>query len=125
ALLLAAGQLPGPVIEAMTQADELEHLASDARRVLARQPADERRHGDIVQRRELREQVVELEDEADVAVAEARQRLLSHLERVLAVVEDVAGGRRIERSDDVQEGALAHAAGPDQGRHFPGPQRER
>src|SRR5437868_482852 len=125
ALLLAAGQLPGPVIEAVTQADQLEHLASDARRLLARQPADQRRHGGVVQRGELREQVVELEDEADVAVAEARQRLLSHLERVLAVVEDVAGGRRIERSDDVQEGALAHAAWPDQGRHFPGPQRER
>src|SRR6266850_2165560 len=116
---------PGPVVQPVTQADQLEHLSRDLLGLAARQPADQARHGRVFQRGELRQEVVELEDEPDVPVAEPRQRLLAHLERVLAVVEHVPGGGRIKRAHHVQEGALPYTAGTDQRSHLPGAQRER
>ena len=53
--------------------------------------------------------MVELEDEADLAVAERRQIALVHRRQRLAAEPDLAGGRTVERTEDVQQGALADA----------------
>ena len=62
--------------------------------------------------RALRQQVVVLEDEADVPVAEVGQLALGQGERVLAVEADGAGGRPVEGAEDVQQRALAGAGRP-------------
>ena len=70
ALLLAARQLPGLVRQALAQADALQHRARPALGVGGADAANQRRHHDVLERREVRQQMVELEDEADLAVAE-------------------------------------------------------
>ena len=74
------------------------------------------RHLDVLQRGEGRQQVVELEHEADrpgpevVHVLEPRQ--------VLACHPDLARGRLIQRAEHVQQRALATAAGPHHGQQL-------
>ena len=50
---------------------------------------------------------MELEDEADLAVAERGQLALAHRRQRLAVEPDLARGRPVERAEDVQQRALA------------------
>ena len=75
-LHLAAGQLARLVLQAVAQADALEQRGRPLRSVAALAPAspdrvaDHRRHQHVLERRELRQQVVELEDEAEGAVAQ-------------------------------------------------------
>src|SRR5437868_15522969 len=68
---------------------------------------------------------MELKYESDTMVTEGRQLLLAHGKRVAALEEHLAAGGRIERADDVQEGALPHAAGADQRGHLAGLEGER
>ena len=57
--------------------------------------------------------MVILEDEADLLVAKGGQTRLVESERILPGQPHVARGGAIERADDVQKGALARSAGPD------------
>src|SRR5690606_22078580 len=56
---------------------------------------------------EARDQVVELEHEADVAATVLRQATVVRGREVLVAVPERAGGRAIEPAEDVQEGRLA------------------
>src|SRR2546426_10478140 len=56
---------------------------------------------------------MELEDEAHLAIAEARQLRLGPREHVLAAEEDAAGSRPVERAEQVEQRALADAGLPD------------
>jgi hypothetical protein len=60
---------------------------------------------------------MELEDEADLPVAEHRQPLGAHRRELLAVELDRAARRQIERAEDLQEGRLADARGADHRDH--------
>ena len=70
ALLLAAGEFSGLVMEPLSQADFLEQDGGFLLDVLERASLDERRHAGVFERGELRQQMVKLKDEADPAVAE-------------------------------------------------------
>jgi hypothetical protein len=48
-----------------------------------------------------------LEDEADVSVAECRLLALGQLKRIGAVEGDGARGRRLQRTENIQERTLA------------------
>ena len=86
ALLLAAGQLRRIVMAAVRSARP--PRAARRSRAASRRPGDLHRHADVLERRQRRNQVEELEDEADLLAAQPRQRVLA--ERVMshAVDED-------------------------------------
>src|SRR5437773_2088761 len=76
---------------------------------------DQARQHDVLERGEVAEQVVELEDEADFAVAEDGQFALRAREHVHAVEEDPAPGRLVERPQEVEERRLADPGLADDG----------
>ena len=74
ALLLAARELRRVVMPAIVQPDFVEQRLRARRRI---PPAgDLHRHQDVLERRQRRHQVEELEDEADLLAAQPRQRVL-------------------------------------------------
>jgi len=97
------------------QPDLGQHLGRLGARLGARHAADPQRHGDVVARAELGQQVVELVDEAQVAVAQrALLRGAQPGERLLHQ-RDAAGRRRIQPAQQVQQRALARARSTDDG----------
>ena len=120
ALPFAAGQLGGMVRHALGQPYLRQHLACRLARLRARLAANAQRHGHVVQRAELRQQMVELVDEAEVTVAPAP--LFGRIQRgeVAAHQFDLARGGRIQPAQQVQQRALARARGADDGQRLAG-----
>ena len=71
------------------------------------------RNHDVLDGRELRQQLVELEDEAHVAVAEVGELLLRERGGVDAVDTYRTAVGTVEGADNLQQGGLAGAAGAD------------
>ena len=82
------------------------------------------RQGDILQRREFRQQVVELVDEADAFAPEAGAVAVAEPAGLGAADQDRARIRRVEEARHVQEGRLAGARGRLQRHHLAGRQGE-
>ena len=72
ALLLAAGELTGVVFFAVGEADGVEEIARAQSRVSGGATADHRREQYVLQRGQFRHEMVELEDEAQIGVADVR-----------------------------------------------------
>ncbi len=116
-LLLAAGKLARPVLDALRRARRARAAPA---RALARRVAAGRRRcsaGIMTFSSAVKsgEQMVELEDEADLAVAETRQLAVALRRQVLAIEPHLAARRPIERAQDVQQRALADPGLPDDG----------
>ena len=77
--------------------------------------ADHDRGEDVFERRELRQQVIELKDHAEVLVAEHVAAARGEVVDAVAVEVDFAGVGRVERAEQVQQRALAAAALADDG----------
>jgi hypothetical protein len=108
ALLLPAGQLAGPVVQPLAQPELFQRLAGPPQLVTLATP-DTEGHLDVLERRELRQQVVQLEDETDVPVAVGGEPARVAGEDLLATKEQSAGVRGVETAEAVQEGRLADA----------------
>jgi hypothetical protein len=110
ALLLPAGQCRGKLVGLVGDLDSRQQLqcalAPLARRIGA---AEVHRQHDVLHRRERRQELEELEDEADVAAAPRRQ--LAFVQTLDFDVPDVQRARRryVDPADEVQEGRLAAA----------------
>src|SRR5262249_52049109 len=76
---------------------------------------EEERQLHVPLRREDGQQVVGLEDEADVGGPPARQLAAGELVEALAVHRDAPGRRRVEPADQGQQGGLARPGGPHAG----------
>ena len=120
ALLLAAAQLAGPMVAAILQAHFAEPLCRRRERLGFAQAASQQRHGDVFQSRELRQQVMKLPDVADLAIAEGRALARRKLGDVDRGAGDCSGGGRIQRTQNVQQRALARARLADDGHHLAG-----
>ena len=109
ALLLAAGELLGTVIEAMAEADELRE--GDAVCVAVGEVAAliKERDVDVLDDGELVDEVVGLEDEAERAAAKGGELVVIHRGDVLPAEEIFAGGRAVEAAEDVEEGGFSRA----------------
>ena len=70
--------------------------------------------GDVFDGGEAGDQVVELEDEADVLAAVGGQRAFVGLRQIGVAIEDAAARRDVEAADDVEERRLAGAGWPEQ-----------
>ena len=77
-------------------------------------PCDLGDHGDVLPRGKRRNEVVELEDEADVVAAVLGELLVVGLAQFLPVIADVAGGGAVEPAEDIQQRGLAAARGAEQ-----------
>ena len=107
ALLLAAGELGRAVAEPLGEADLVGELAHP---LAVRLAAGEReREHDVLGRREHRQQVEELEDEADVLTPQEREVVVGELRDVLAGDRHAALGRAVEAGEDVHQRRLAGA----------------
>ena len=114
ALPLAAGERGRQDLRLLGDADLLEQLERALAPLLARHAGVEHRQLDVAHDGGLRQQVVLLEDEADLLVADLRE--LGPREPVDALaVERVGAGRRlVEAAQDRHERRLARARRPDQ-----------
>src|SRR6185436_12788241 len=115
ALALAARELARLVLEARAEADFGEHLGRARARFARVRAPDEQRHGDILDRGELRQQVMELVDEAERGVSHPAALHFAHRAERLALDHDAARGRRIEAAEQVEQRRLARARTPDDG----------
>jgi hypothetical protein len=66
----------------------------------------------VLQARQGRQEVEELEDEADLVPPDRRQPVVSQAREARAIHDDLAGGRAIERANEVEERGLPGAGGP-------------
>ena len=94
----------GKVVEALAEADQAQRVLGRHRRL-----GDLRHQRDVLARGQARDQVVELEHEADVLAPVAREPGLVARGQLAVVEPDVAGGRRVEPAEDVQQRRLAAA----------------
>ena len=124
ALALAARELRRPVLQPRAEADLAEHVGGARARLGGGEAADAQRHRDVVERGELGQQMVELVDEAEMAVAPLA--LLGRVEgREVAAAEiDAARGRRLEAAEQMQQRALARARRADDGERLAAPDLE-
>src|SRR5829696_3792393 len=109
ALLLAAGELRGPVGQAVAQADRVDQPVEPLALRLA--PGDRQRQDDVLLRSENRDQVEELEDEAELVATQPRERSVVQPGDLHSVDRDAARCRPVETGEDVHERRLAGARG--------------
>ena len=109
ALLLAPAELLGVPAAQLLQLDQLEHVVDQLLQPGALDAPQLEREGQVLRHREVGEQGVVLEDEADVALA-GRQ-----LGDVLGVDLHAARRRVDQPGDDAQERRLPRAAGAEEG----------
>jgi hypothetical protein len=107
------------MVHARTQPNASEQIGRAALRLRRRDTANAKRHHDVFERGELAQQVVVLEHEPDLSVADSRELVIGPIVDGLATDEHVTSSRPIQRTDHVQQSALPSAALADNGDHFP------
>ena len=114
ALLLAAGQLGRPVRQAVAEVDRAHELVEQLGVAVA--PGDRQRQADVLLRAQHRQQVEELEDEADLVAPQLGQALVVEVGDLLAGDPDRALGGPVEPGQHVHQGGLARARRAHDGR---------
>ena len=109
ALLLAARQLRGQMVQARRQPHAADVLLDPPLALGRREAAIAQRDVDVVEDVEVGDQVEALEDEADLLVADARLLAVREPRDVDAVELVGSGGEGVEQAGDVQERGLARA----------------
>src|SRR5690606_40860596 len=107
ALPLAAGELPWTVRQPLAETDPLEQLARGALGLRNLDAPHEERHRDVLERRELGQQMVELVDEAERTVAQPAPLDIVEARHVLAGDDDLARRRLVETAEKLQKRRLA------------------
>jgi hypothetical protein len=107
ALALAAGELAREVVEAVGEADFVQQTPRVGFELGGRAAGDAPGEHDVLERREVRQELVELEDEADGAVAEGGEAGAGEGGHVLAADQDAARVRFVEGAEDVEQRRLA------------------
>ena len=113
ALLLSARQLVRPLAPLLGQADRLQHRLGAPPAFRRRRAHQQQRIFHVLIGRQHRHETEALEDEADVAGAEIRQRVVGQPAGVVAADFHAAAGRRVDAADQVQQRRLAAAGRPD------------
>jgi hypothetical protein len=105
ALLLAAGELGGPMRETVGDADRRDELVEPLAVGLA--PGQGERKEDVLLRVEDRHQVEALEDEAELVAPHPRQLAVLEAGELRPVDRDGARGRTVEARQEMHQGRLA------------------
>ena len=119
ALLLAARQLAGAVIGTVAQAQAPEQFAGA---LVARAPLAgvDRRHFHVARRAQVRQQVVALEDEAEVLAAQFGQLVGVEFAGAAPAHAVVAAGGAVQAAQDIHQRGLARAGRANDGHHLAG-----
>jgi hypothetical protein len=119
-LLLAAAQLAGPVAGAVANA-HLVHGFSHPRLALGgRDAVVQQRQFDVLCHRQFFDEVEALEDEADVLLAQSRQPGFAGPRDLFPMQPELTLVGSVEQADEVQQRALAAAAGAHDGGELAG-----
>ena len=110
ALLLAARQLGGPVRQAVAQADGVDHRVEPL--VVDGGAGERQRERDVLPRGQHRDEVVRLEDEAELVAPQRREPLVVEVRELLAGDDDRARRRAVESGEQVHQRGLAGPGGP-------------
>lgn len=106
----------------MEQAVGQSELSEEAFRfgqgLLASHSGYEGRHGNVLTRRELRQELMELEDEADIGVAELRELPVLESEDVGAVIYYLSAVGTVEGAGNLEQGGLSGTAWADNGHNL-------
>ena len=113
ALLLAAGKLRRKVVEPLGQPDQRQGLARIERLV-----GDLVHQCDVFEHGEARDQIVELEHEADMLAPVARQLGLAGVDEIMVAPHSLAGGRCVEPAENIEQRRFAGAGWPQQHHEF-------
>jgi hypothetical protein len=113
ALLFAAGKLRRKMIEPLGQPDQGQRRARVERLI-----GDFVHQRDVFEYREARNQIVELEHEADMLAPVARQFRVVGINEIVVAPHRLTGCGRIEAAEDVQQRRFAGAGGPQQHDEF-------
>ncbi len=113
ALLLASRQLCRLVLLTLRKAHHREQLAGPCFSFGMFHVTDQRRDHHVLQCRELRQELMKLEDKADVTVAKVGETLLAELAQVVAVDQDASGIGLLEGTHDHEQGGLPGTTGAD------------
>src|SRR5262249_33792041 len=100
-LLLAARERSGAVVHARAEADALEQLGGVLPGAAAGLAGNQRRQHDVLERREVPEEMMELEGEPDLAVPQRRDLRLRQREDVDAAEQETSAGRRVETPEQM------------------------
>jgi hypothetical protein len=76
------------------------------------------RQGHVLEAGQAGEQIEELKDEADLVAADGSQLVIREAAQDLAVEGNAAGGRRVESTNQVEQGGLARSRRPDDRHHL-------
>ena len=106
-LTLSARQLRRPVVQALLQTHGLEHVGCGQRGLTPVLPAYPQRHGHVVQRAELGQQMVKLVDKAQMLVAHAALRCGRQARHVLPEQSHLAAAGQVQPAHQVQQRAFA------------------
>src|SRR5581483_5559677 len=112
ALLLAAGELRRQVVCPLGEADLAQEREGAQPQLLARNSRRGEAGLDVLERRQRRDQVELLEDEAEGAQPQLGELVVAELGQVAAFEEHVAGGGTVERAEELQQRRLARPARP-------------
>lgn len=82
------------------------------------------REGDVLPRRQRRDEVEELEDEADAVALEGAERIRGQTRELPIADADTPGGGGVEAADEVQQRRLPGAARPQNDRELTSGERE-
>jgi hypothetical protein len=104
--------------------DERQQLAGALVDFFSRPAAQVERKADVLDAGERRQQVEELEDEADLVPPHSGQVIVGQVGEAFPVDADLTGGWPIESADEIQECGLAGAGRPDDGDHLAARDRE-
>ena len=110
ALLFAAAELMHEMRRALRHSDQLEQLARTRLALAMRHALQQQRKADVLDHVHRRQQIEELEDEAEPVPAVIGQRRIVRCMQREPVDEDLAARRRIEAGEQMHERALAAAA---------------
>jgi hypothetical protein len=119
ALLFAAGELDGVVVASFGEADAIEEFAG-ALGGLAGGAAEFGGEQDVFFGGEGGDELVALENEPELAAAQAGEAVFRQADDLFAVEEDAAGGGVIESGEEAEEGAFAAAGGAHDGDELAG-----
>ena len=120
ALALAAGELGRAVQQTRLQSDTTQHVSRDLARLRRRHAPNPQRHGNVVLRAELGQQMVELVNKTQVLVAQAPLCRSVLLRQVLPLQADRATGRCVEPTEQMQQRAFSGTRCADDGQRLAG-----
>ncbi len=106
------------MLQALAEAHPGQQIGRAAARLAAGLARDAHRHLDVLRRIELRHQMMELKDEADVAVAKLHERGIVERPEIGVGNDDLSRVGAVEAAEQVQQRALANARRADDRDHL-------